>query len=156
MPFSRPEPQEFAFSAARFPPWRLPHPLKELPRPPHLPGRTMASKGEHVTKPQGYRQATTEQLCCFFVLCLPYYQGLLFAGMSGMVSFLLLTYLLMFVVVRSPAICHTVTALLKALPPSWVAPILDRRAHWASVPLYVVASGPSLAPSFQRPPPLFS
>jgi hypothetical protein len=76
--------------------------------------------------------------------------------MSGMVSFLLLTFLLMFVVVRSPAICHTVTLLLKALPPSWVARILDRRAHWASVPVYVVASGPSLAPSFQRPPPLFT
>jgi hypothetical protein len=116
----------------------------------------MACKGEHVTKPQGYRQATTEQLCCLFVLCLPYYQALLFAGMSGMVSFLLLTFLLMFVVVRSPAIFHTITARLTALPPSWVAPILDRRARWASLPLYVVASGPSLAPSFQRPPPLFS
>jgi hypothetical protein len=116
----------------------------------------MASKGEHVTKPQGYRQATTEQLSCLFVLGLPYYQALLFAGMSGMVSFLLLTLLLMFVVVRSPAICRTVTVHLKALPPSWVSPILDRRVRWVSVPLYVVASGPSLAPSFQRPPPLFS
>jgi hypothetical protein len=109
-----------------------------------------------VTKPQGYRQASTEQLCRFFLLCLPYYQTLLFAGMSGMVSFLLLTFLLMFVVVRSPAICHAITARLTALPPSWVAPILDRRARWASLPLYVVASGPSLAPSFQRPPPLSS
>jgi hypothetical protein len=76
--------------------------------------------------------------------------------MSGMISFLLLTFLLMFVVARSPAIHRVITACLKALPPSWVAPALDRRNRWVGEPLYVVAPGPSLAPSFQRPPPLFS
>ena len=116
----------------------------------------MTGNGERVTKPQGYRQVTTEQLFCLFVLCLPYYQSLLFAGMSGMVSLILLTFLLMFVVARSPAVCRTIAACLKALPPSWVAPILDRRDRWVTVPLFVVAPGPSLAPSFQRPPPLFS
>jgi hypothetical protein len=109
-----------------------------------------------VTKPQGYRQATTEQLFCLFVLCLPYYQSLLFAGISGMASFLLLTFLLMFVVARSPAIYRTITACLKALPMSWIAPTLDRRDRWVTIRLFVVAPGPSLAPSFQRPPPLFS
>jgi len=109
-----------------------------------------------VTKPQGYRRAASEQLLCFFVLCLPYYQSLLFAGMSGMISFLLLTFLLIFVVARSPAIYRVITACLKALPPSWVAPTLDRRDRWVGAPLYVVAAGPSLAPSFQRPTPLFS
>jgi len=109
-----------------------------------------------VTKPQGYRQAASEQLLCFFVLCLPYYQSLFFAGMSGMISLLLLTFLLMFVVARSPAIYRVITARLKVLPPSWVAPILDRRDRWVGAPLYVIAPGPSLAPSFQRPPPLFS
>jgi hypothetical protein len=39
-----------------------------------------------VTKPQGYRQAASAQLLCFFVLCFPYYQSLLFAGISGMIS----------------------------------------------------------------------
>jgi hypothetical protein len=109
-----------------------------------------------MTKPQGYRQAATEQLLCLFVLCLPYYQSLLFAGMSGMIFFLLLTFLLMFVVARSPAIYRVMTACLKTLPSSWSAPTLDRRDRWVSAPLYVVAPGPSLAPSFQRPPPLFS
>jgi len=109
-----------------------------------------------VTKPRGYRQAASEQLLCFFVLCLPYYQALLFAGMSGMISFLLLTFLLMFVVARSPAAYRVIAARLKALPPSWVAPTLDRRDRCVGAPLYVVASGPSLTPSFQRPPPLFS
>lgn len=109
-----------------------------------------------MTRPRGYRQATTEQLFCLFVLCLPYYQSLLFAGMSGMVSLILLTFLLMFVVARSPAVCRTIAACLKALPPSWVAPIFDCTRRWITVPLFVVDPGPSLAPSFQRPPPLFS
>lgn len=96
------------------------------------------------------------QLLCLTVLCLPYYQLLLYAGMHGMVSFLLLTFLLMIAVARSPAIYQVVTACLTAFPLSWIAPIPSRRNGWVSVPLFVVASGPSLAPSFQRPPPLFS
>ncbi len=116
----------------------------------------MACMGRQVAKSQGYRQAASEQLLCLFVMCLPYYQSLLFAGMSGMISFLLLTFLLMFVVARSPAIYRVITACLKALPLSWVAPTLDRRDRWVGVPLCVAVPGPSLAPSFQRPPPLFS
>lgn len=116
----------------------------------------MACMEWHVTKPKGYRQAAWEQLLCFFVLCLPYYQSLLIAGMSGMISFLLLTFLLMFVVARSPAIYRVIAARLKALPPSWIAPTLDRRNRWVGKPLHVLAPGPSLAPFFQRPPPLFS
>jgi hypothetical protein len=112
--------------------------------------------GKQVTKPQGYRQSASEQLLCFYVLCLPYYQSLLFAGMSGMISFLLLTVLLMFVVARSPAIYRVIIICLQALPPSWAPPTLDRRIRRRFEPLFVVAAGPSLAPSFQRPPPLFS
>jgi hypothetical protein len=73
-----------------------------------------------------------------------------------MVSVLLLTFLLMFVVARSPAIRSVLSACLTALPPSWIASIPDHRDRWVTVPLYVAASGPSLAPSFQRPSPLFS
>lgn len=116
----------------------------------------MVCMGRQVTKPQGYRQSASEQLLCFLVICLPYHQSLWLAGMSGMISFLLLTLLLMFVVARSPAIYHVITACLKALPPSWLAPTLDRRNRWVGELLYVLAPGPSLAPSFQRPPPLFS
>jgi hypothetical protein len=91
-----------------------------------------------------------------FVLCLPYYQSLLFAGMSGMVSLILLTFLLMFVVARSPAVYRTIAGCLKALPPSWAAPIFECSRRWIAVPLFELVSEPSLAPSFQRPPPLFS
>ena len=116
----------------------------------------MASMGRQIVKPQGYRQAASEQLLCFFVLCLPYYQSLLFAGISGMISLLLLTFLLVFVVSRSPAIYRAITTCLNTLPLSWVTPILDRRNRWVGEPLYVVVAEPGLAPSFQRPPPLFS
>jgi hypothetical protein len=116
----------------------------------------MIPSGEHVRKPQGYRQAAAEECFCLLVLCLPYYQALLFAGISGMISVLLLTCLLMFVVVRSPDIYRTITGRLKAFPLSWVPPILDRRGLWVSVPSHAVIQGPSLAPSFQRPPPIFS
>jgi hypothetical protein len=90
------------------------------------------------------------------VLCLPYYQSLLLAGMTGVVSFLLLTLLLLFVVVQSPEIYRTVTACLQALPLSWLPPVLNRRGHWVLTPLRAMAHRPSLAPLFQRPPPIFS
>jgi hypothetical protein len=118
--------------------------------------RTMANMEWHMTKPRGYRQEASQQLLCFFVLCLPYYQSLLFAGMSGMISFLLLTLLLIFVVARSPAVAHVITARLKVLPPSWFVPTPNSRSYWTSEPFSAVGAEPSLAPLFQRPPPLFS
>jgi len=107
-------------------------------------------------KPQGYRHSAAEGFFCLFVLCLPYWQSLLLASISGTLSVLLLTCLLMFVVARSPEIYGAIAAGLNALPLAWVAPILDRRSLWVSMPFQVVAEGPSLAPSFQRPPPIFS
>ena len=107
-------------------------------------------------KPQGYRQTAVEECVCLLMLCLPYYQALLCAGISGMISVLLLTCLLLFLVMRSPDIYRTITGCLEALPLSWAAPILDRSGLWVSVPSRVVAQEPSLAASFQRPPPIFS
>jgi hypothetical protein len=121
-----------------------------------LSRRKMGRMGRRVTKPQGYRRSASEQLLCVFVLCLPYYQSLLFAGMSGMISFLLLTVLLMFVVARSPAIYRIIITCLKDLPQCWAPPTLDGRNRRSFEPLFVVAAGPSLVPTFQRPPPLFS
>ena len=109
-----------------------------------------------MTKPQGYTHAAEEQLFWLFSLCLPYAQTLLFAGMVGMVSFLLLTFLLLFVVHGSPAIYRAITTRVKDSAARWLAPIPDRRDRWVAAHLYVTGSGPSLSPSFQRPPPLFS
>ena len=107
-------------------------------------------------KPQSYRKAAAEDCVCLLLLCLPYYQALLFAGMSGMISVLLLTCLLLCVVTRSPEIYRTIVGCLEALPLSWAPPILDRAGLWVSVPSEVVAEVPSLSPSFRRPPPIFS
>jgi hypothetical protein len=101
-------------------------------------------------------RAAEEQLFWLFALCLPYWQTLLFTGMSGMLSFLLLMFLLLFVVGRSPALYRAITARLKGLPTRWIAAIPDRRDRWVAAHLQITSSGPSLAPSFQRPPPLFS
>jgi hypothetical protein len=73
-----------------------------------------------------------------------------------MISVLLLTCLLLCVVTRSPDIYRTITGCLEALPLWWAPPILDCTGLWVSMPSQVVAQGPSLAPSFQRPPPIFS
>lgn len=107
-------------------------------------------------KPRGYRQAAVEECVCLLLFCLPYYQALLFAGISGMISVVLLTCLLLFVVGGSPEIYRAITGRLKALPLSWVAPVLDCASFWFFTPAHPVADGPRLAPSFQRPPPIFS
>jgi hypothetical protein len=73
-----------------------------------------------------------------------------------MMSVLLLTCLLLFVVGGSPGVYRTITGRLKALPLSWIAPILDCADFWTFLPSHTVAKEPSLAPSFQRPPPIFS
>ncbi|MGA7155623.1 MAG: hypothetical protein WBY53_02180 [Acidobacteriaceae bacterium] len=109
-----------------------------------------------MTKPAGYRQAAVQQMFFLFVVGIPYYQALLVTGVSGMISFLLLAFLLTYVVARSPAIYRIVTQSLKSLPLSWIAPTVDRRDRWVDAPMYVVAAGPTLAPLFQRPPPIFS
>ncbi len=116
----------------------------------------MIPKGGHVTKPQGYTQAAEEQLSWLLVLCLPYWQTLLFAGMSGMVSYLLLILLLLFVVDRSSGLYRAITTRVQGFPARWVAAIADRRDRWVAAHLQITSSGPSLAPLFQRPPPLFS
>lgn len=109
-----------------------------------------------MSKPQGYRQTAAEG--CFFllVLCFPYWQSVLLAAMSGTLSVLLLSCLLMFVVVRSPEISRAITAYLHAFPPSWVVPVPDRKRYQDSTPFFAIDSWPSFAPSFQRPPPIFS
>lgn len=112
--------------------------------------------GMHANGPKGLKQAAVRPLLCLSILCLPYYQALLYAGMSGVLSVLLLSILLMIAVSRSPEIYRAITSCLKALPLGWAMPAPHRCVRWAGPQLFVVAAEPSLAPSFQRPPPLFS
>lgn len=112
--------------------------------------------GAHVTKPGGYRQSADEQIFCLLVLGIPYYQSLFIAGINGLISFLLLTFLLMFVVARSPAVNRVISLYLRAFPASWITSVTDRRQCWIDAVSIFFPPEPSLAPSFQRPPPLFS
>jgi hypothetical protein len=109
-----------------------------------------------VNKPQGYRQSAAETCFCLLVLCLPYWQSLLLAGMSGALSVLLLTCLLMFVAGRASEIFETLTDRLHGLLAGWIAPAFRDRGFRSARPWQVVAEGPTLEPWFQRPPPLFS
>ena len=107
-------------------------------------------------RPTGYRQAAKESCFCLLVLCLPYYQSLLFAGLSGMISVLLLAAALVLFVSSSPQISRTIAALIEAIPQDWLTPQQQRGIRRLALPVFVAAEGPSLAPGFQRPPPLFS
>ena len=109
-----------------------------------------------MTRPQGYRQSAAEAWFCLFALCLPYYQSLLLAGLSGVLWFLLLSCLMVFVVARSPELRRSIAARLRMLPREWLPARLDRRERWIASPLFAASNGPSLEPLFQRPPPLFA
>jgi len=109
-----------------------------------------------VTKPCGYRRVAEEQLFVLLVLALPYCQSLLLAGMSGMISVLLMACLLIFVAVRSSELIHTLTALASAIPLGWLTPPFERMERWVSVPSQALMQKPDLALLFQRPPPIFS
>lgn len=109
-----------------------------------------------MTRPAGYRQAARESCFCLLVLCLPYYQSLLIAGLSGMVSVLLLTAVLVFFVSRSSQISRNLAVLAAAFPQGWLTLQQQRGGSWLPLPVFVTGEGPSLTPGFQRPPPLFS
>jgi hypothetical protein len=108
-----------------------------------------------VTKPQGYRQSAAEAVFCLFVLCLPHYQSLLFAGIGRTILAVLLACLLMFLVVRSTEICRIVADCLIAFV-SWIAPSFAQDFRAILFVSLTVPSAPTVAPLFQRPPPLFS
>ena len=107
-------------------------------------------------KPQGYRQCAAEAIFCLLVLCLPYYQSLLFAGLGRTIFLLFLTCLLMFLVVRSTDFCQAIAACLTPFPSSWLAPVRYQGLRAISLTSLLVPSAPSLSPLFQRPPPISS
>lgn len=109
-----------------------------------------------MTRPQGYIRTAEEQLFWLFTLCIPHLQTLFFAGITGMLSTLLLTLFLCFVIARSPAIVRILATRCRHLPAAWLALFADPRSHSRATHLHITASGPSLTPGFQRPPPLFS
>lgn len=108
-----------------------------------------------MTKPQGYWQSAAEAAFCLFVLSLPYYQSLLFAGIGRTILAVLLACLLMFLVVRSTEICRIVADCLIAFM-SLLAPSFKQDYRVANFVSFTVPCAPIISPLFQRPPPLFS
>ncbi len=90
------------------------------------------------------------------VFCLLDARPLLIVGLFKLVASLALACLLAFVVVHSADICRLITACLRALPLSYFPLAVDWR--WAERSHTAIAdlNQPSLAPLFQRPPPIFS
>lgn len=108
-----------------------------------------------MTRPQGYRQSAVEAWFGLVIVCIPYYQALLIASMSGLISALVITCLLLFVIARAPEVSRIVIASLRTLPLSWLPPHFSALFQFAEPQLSVPFS-PALPSSFQRPPPLFA
>jgi hypothetical protein len=101
-------------------------------------------------------QSAAEAGFYMLVLCLPYYQSLLFAGLARTICILLLACLLMFLVVRSADFCRAIAASLMAFPSSWFTPALTSGLRELSFASMSIPNAPRISPFFQRPPPLFS
>ena len=108
-----------------------------------------------MTKPQGYRQSAAEAVVYILPLCLPYYQSILFAGIGRTIVVLLLACMLMFLVVRSADFCRAVADCLKNFV-FWIVPPFSPGIRTISFVVPSIPGTPTLAPLFQRPPPLFS
>lgn len=109
-----------------------------------------------MSKPQGYSHSAAEAGFYMLVFCLPYYESLFYAGLGRTIAVLLLACLAMFLVARVRDICRAITACLIAFPSSWLTPARDAGFPAISFALLPVPAAPSLAPQFQRPPPIFA
>ncbi len=108
-----------------------------------------------MTKPRGYRQSAVEAWFGLVIVCVPYYQALLLASMSGLISALVFTCLLLFVIARAPEVSRVVAASLRTLPLSWLPPDFDA-LFWFSEPHLSAPSALASPSFFQRPPPFLA
>ena len=109
-----------------------------------------------MNKSRAYRHSAAEACSCLLAVCVPHYQALLFAGMTGLISAILVTCLLLLMVARSPEAYHAVAASLRSLPASWIPPQSTGLRAWIHEAFQPICDDPLLAPSFQRPPPAFA
>ncbi len=86
----------------------------------------------------------------------PFYQALLVHGICQAIILLVLAVLLMFLVAHRVDLCRAVTAFLKTLPSSWLAPARHFGLRELSFAAATLPNAPRLSPLFQRPPPLFA
>jgi hypothetical protein len=105
---------------------------------------------------QKHREMAVDILMYMLPVYLPFYQAMLVAGVGRAVVLLLLAVLLMFLVTRRADVVRAIASCLRALPSSWLAPAPEIGFRELSFASLSVPNAPSLAPLFQRPPPLFA
>src|SRR5260221_10561905 len=89
--------------------------------------------------------------------CLVNFQpSFLVGGFSKLLASLVLAYLLAFVVIHPTDAFKRVAACLEALPVALAPLVVERQWIEESNASFAVPNKPSLAPLFQRPPPIFS
>jgi hypothetical protein len=103
-----------------------------------------------------YSQILLNFAYCLLVFCVADFRPLVIAGFFKLVVSLVLACLLAFVIVHSPNIGKLLASCLRALPVRFFPSVVDRQWEERSQTNILVSNEPSLAPLFQRPPPLFS
>lgn len=102
-----------------------------------------------------YSQIFLNLAYCLLIFCVADFRPLVIGGFFKLVVSLVLACLLAFVIVHSPNIGRLLASCLRALPVRFFPSVVDRRWEERSQTNIVVPNEPSLAPLFQRPPPIF-
>src|SRR5580698_7447711 len=88
------------------------------------------------------------------VFCVLDFRPLLIGGLFKLIASLVFACLLAFVVIHSANILRFITARLRVLPISLLPLVIHRRWFEPWHTTIIVKNEPSLAPLFQRPPPI--
>jgi hypothetical protein len=94
--------------------------------------------------------------CCLLIFCVADLRPVVIGGLFKLAGSLALACLLAFVIVHSPNVGKLLASCLRTLPVRYFPSVVDRRWEDQSQTNIVVPNEPSLAPLFQRPPPIFS
>jgi putative effector of murein hydrolase LrgA (UPF0299 family) len=103
-----------------------------------------------------YSQILLNFACCLLIFCVADLRPVVIGGLFKLAGSLALACLLAFVIVHSPNVGKLLASCLRTLPVRFFPSVVDRRWEEQSQTNIVVPSEPSLAPLFQRPPPILS
>ena len=105
-----------------------------------------------MSKPQGYLHSANEALLCLLILGIPYYQSLFYAGLSRVLLFCLLAFLLLFLAKHSGDIAQAVKSCILAFCAGIVLPKTEQHSICFAAPA-PDTQYPFLPPFLKRPPP---
>lgn len=105
-----------------------------------------------MSKPQGYLHSASEALLCLLILGLPHYQSLFYVGLSRVLLFCLLVFLLLFLAKHSGDIAQAIHRCILGFCAGIVLPNIEQHRSCSSVaPLNTQDA--FLPPFLKRPPP---